>query len=109
VAAAGQDEAQLRAFSPQDREGLEQPLVILVRPRPRRVEQERLALLFAGTEPLVVEAERNRMHALGRNPEVRDHAAADELARDDDGVRGTGRSLVGEAAVGAFRPAEELR
>src|SRR5581483_492704 len=45
VAAAGEHEAELGAFSAQARERVEEARVVLVRPRPRRVEEERLALL----------------------------------------------------------------
>ena len=44
VAAAGEHEPQLGPLAAHERERLEQPRVVLVRPAPRRVEQERLAL-----------------------------------------------------------------
>src|SRR6185436_8286520 len=50
VAAAGEHEPKLRPLLPQERERLEETLVVLVRPRPGRVEEELLARLAAGVE-----------------------------------------------------------
>ena len=65
VPAAGEHEPQLRALAPQERERLQQPLVVLVRPRPRRVEQERLACLVARGHALVVDPVRDDAEPLG--------------------------------------------
>ena len=75
VPAAREHEAQLGPLLAQQRERLEQPLVVLVRPRPGRVEQERLALLVAGTEPLVVDPDGIDVHALRRQAEQLDRRA----------------------------------
>ena len=64
VAAAREHEPQLRPLAAHERERLEQPLVVLVRPAPRRVEQERLALdRRVRPEQLVVDPEVDRPHA----------------------------------------------
>ena len=57
-------ETQLRPLAAQERERLEQPRVVLVRPRARGVEEERLALdRRVGREALVVDAEVDRVDA----------------------------------------------
>ena len=55
AATACEDEAKLGPLRAQERERLEQPLVVLVRPAPRRVEEERLAPLRARAETRVVD------------------------------------------------------
>ena len=108
VAAAREDEPELRPLLPQQRERVEEAGVVLVRPRPRRVEQERLALLVAGAEALVVDAPRDRVDALGRDPQQLDRTAADELARHDHGVRVAGGALVRSRPEEPLGPREEL-
>ena len=87
VALPGEDEAQLGPLPPHERERVEQPVVVLVRPAVGGVEEERLALTVVRREALVVDAEVDRADALGRQlvalqqrlPRVlgdRDHEAA---------------------------------
>ena len=62
---AGEDELQLRALPADEREGFEQALVILVRPRIGRIEDEWLARALARVEPLLVDAEGNHTYSGG--------------------------------------------
>ena len=59
VAAAREDEPQLGTRFANARERREEPLVVLVRPAPRRIEEERLARAGAGCQARVVDAERH--------------------------------------------------
>ncbi len=108
VAAAGEHELEVGPLLAQEREGLEEALVVLVRPRSGRVEEKRLALPIPRCETAVVDAERDRVDALGRDAEPLDHAPAHELAVDNDDVSVARRALIREAAVGALGAAEEL-
>ena len=83
---AREHEPQLGPLRAHARERLEQPRVVLVRPGPRGVEEERLARdARVGREALVVDAEVDRVDALGIEPEPRDHAVLHPLADHHDG------------------------
>ena len=86
VAAAGEHELELGPLLTQERERLEEPRVVLVRPRTGGVEEKWFTLLVARREAVVVDAERDRMDVLGRDAEPFDHGPAHELAVDDDCV-----------------------
>ena len=94
MAAARQDEAELRPLLPEVRERLEEPRMVLVWPRTGRIEQELLPRLVSGPEALVVDTPGDRVHVLRWEPEQLDRPAADELARHDHGVGLPGRALV---------------
>ena len=94
---SGENEPKLRTGRAEAREGLEQPRVVLVRPRPGGVVEERLARDGgSGREPLVVDAEVDGVHAIGVEPEPLDDAALHPLADHDDMRRAACRPVVRE-------------
>ena len=107
-AASGEDEPELRPRLAQRRERLEEPRVILVRPRPRGVEEDRLGLVVAEPEDRVVDRVRDDVHAARVEIQQLDGAPAHELARHDDRGRATRRPVVGDAPERPARRAEEL-
>ena len=109
MAAAREHQAQLGPVAAEQREGLEQACVILVRPRPGGVQQQRLALLGPGSEARVVDAVVDDPDPAGRDPEPLDHPVADERRRDDDRLRRARRAVVGERAERPLAAREELR
>ena len=108
MAAAGEHELELGPLLAEERERLEQPRVVLVRPGPRGVEEELLALVLARAEALVVEAPRDRVHALRLEAEELDRPPAHELARHDHDVRVARRALVHARAEHPLGAREEL-
>ena len=82
--------------------------MIFVRPRPRRVEQERLSLLVAGAKVRVVDAPGNGVHALRRQTEQLDRAAADELAGHDYRIGVAGGAFVRPRPPEPLGPRKEL-
>ena len=82
--------------------------MVLVRPGPRRVEEERLARLVARPEELVVEPVVDHAHAVGIEAEALDRPLADGRARHDHPVGGPRRQVVPGAAEGTDTPRDEL-
>src|SRR6185503_5846981 len=80
---AGQHQPQLGPLPPEQGKGLEQSTVVLVRPAVGRVEQEWLARLVPWAQPLQVDAEVDRAHALRWNAEPFDDRLLDVLADRD--------------------------
>ena len=105
---AGEDEAQLRPFAADRGERLEQPLVVLVLPRVRGVEQERLARAAVRAEPLVVDGEVDCTDARGVEVEALDQRLAGVLAQGDDHPAPAHRPAVDTPAVGQLGAREEL-
>ena len=91
-----------------DGEGLEEPRVVLVRPGPGRVEDDRLALLVPDREHRVVDGVRHDVDAARVEVEELDGAFTHELARHDDGRRTARRPVVRDAPERLARRAEEL-
>ncbi len=107
---SGEDESELGALVPKQRERLEEPLVVLVWPRPRGVEKERLARRFGvGAEALGVDAQVHRMNALRSDAESLDHAFLHPIADHHHLVGSPGRPVVGEPAEEPLAAREQLR
>ena len=108
MADPGEHEPKLRALRAQPRERLEQPLVVLVRPRSGGVEEERLPCDGrVGREALVVDREVDRVHALRVEPEPLDDPAARPLADHDHLVHLRGGAVVGQLAEQPLAAGEE--
>jgi len=99
----GQDEPQVRALAAHEREGLEKPVMILVLPAVRGVEEERLARATVRREPLVVDGQVDRAHPLGIEAEPLDQRFAGVLADRDHDPALAHRPAVHEAPVGELR------
>ncbi len=83
--------------------------MVLVPPRARRVEHERLALARARPQDVVVEPERDDPHALAVEPELRDRPVAHEVADRDHALCAPQRAVPQRRAQGALRPREQRR
>ena len=101
-------ELQLGPVLAQQREGLEEPGVILVRPRARRVEQKLLARLVARLEELVIDAVVDHPDPVPVEAEGLLRAVADEGARHDHELRRASRAVVGDPPELALAAGEEL-
>ena len=108
MSAARQDEAQLGPLLTEQRERLEEPDVVLVRPGTGRIEQELLSLLVAWMKPLVVDTPRDRVHPLRRDAEQLDRPSPDELTRHDHRVGLARRPLMRASTEEPLRAREEL-
>ncbi len=106
---AGQHEPQVAVLAPQQRDRLEQPLVVLVRPRVRRVEQERLARNVGRRETLEVDAQVDRAHPLGLERQPLDERLARVLRDRDHDPRPAGARAVERAPVRELPAREVLR
>ncbi len=104
-----EDEAQLGSRLSERRERLEQPDVVLVRPGPRGIEEERLALLVSGAEERVVDAVRDHVDGCRVELEQLERPVSHELAGHDDRGGRARRAVVGDAPERAARGTEELR
>ena len=109
VPAAGENEAQLRAFAAQERERLEQPVVVLVRPGARGIEQERLAFHAARSEHRVVEPEWDDSDPGRIEAKPGEGALANELAHHDHAVCAANRTVPGDLAEKPLRAREHGR
>ena len=110
MARAREHEPQLGPGGPQPSEGVEEPGVVLVRPRPRGVVEERLPRVgLRGAEARVVDAEMDRVDALGVEAEPLDDAGANPVADHDHPIRARGGPVVREASKEALAAREELR
>ena len=108
VAGAGEDESQLRSRLSHEPERLEQPGVVLVRPGPRRIEEERLTVdRRIGREQVVVDAEVDRVHTCGVEPEPLDNPAGDPVADHDHAVSAPCGGVVRQTAEEALTAREE--
>ena len=96
-------EAQLRTLAAQLGECLEEASMVLVRPGPGGIQEERLPRFVAGREADVIDTMVNHVHALGRDAESRDDSLLHERARNDHGCRSSGGAVVREP------PERELR
>ena len=106
---AGEDESQLGPFASHDCEGLEEPLVVFVRPAVGRVEEKRLALGVARPEARVVDAAVDGAHALGIESQPLDQGPPGKLADGDHDPAPTHRPAIDELPIGELGPGKELR
>ena len=108
MAGAGEDESQLRSRLSHEPERLEQPGVVLVRPGPGRVEEERLTVdRGVGREQVVVDAEVDRVHTCGVEPEPLDNPVGDPVADHDHAVSAPCGGVVRQTAEEALTAREE--
>ena len=109
MARAGEHEPQLRSRLSHEPERLEQPGVVLVRPGPGRIEEERLTVdRRIGREQVVVDAEMDCVHAGGVEPEPLDHPVGDPVADHDHAVGAPCGGVVRQPAEEALAAREEL-
>ena len=109
VAAARQHELELRPLPADEGERLQQPGVVLVRPRARRIEQEGLAWFVARAEQLVVDSVRCHVHRPWIEFEQLHGTLAHEPARDDHHLRPPCGPVVCRLAKHALPPREQRR
>ena len=107
---AREDEPQLGPLRADEGERLEQAGMVLVRPRARGVEEERLTV-DAGRrrEPLVVDTQVDRVHACALEAEPLDDPLLDPFADHDHACRAPGSAVVGESPEHPLAAREELR
>src|SRR5262252_400883 len=91
-------------------ERLVETRVVLVRPRTRGVEEERLARdRGVRPEPLQVDAQVDGVDPVGRKVETLYHPCSHPLADHDDVLRVPCGAIVGEPAESALATTEQLR
>jgi hypothetical protein len=111
MAGACEHEAELRPCPPHLRKCLEQPRVVLVRPPVRGIEQERRPATFLSRrgEPLEIDRQMDRAHALRRESEPLDQRLAGVLGDRDHDPAAPDRPAIDNAPICELRPREELR
>ncbi len=100
--AAGEHQAEVGLRLAEAPHRIEEALVVLVRPRPRGVEQEALATAAVRRERLGVDAERNHPDAFRRDMQVVHDPVPRELADRDHEIGTPSRNLIRESAEEPF-------
>ena len=109
VPCSREDEREIRPLATDEREGLEQALVVLVGPAVGRVEEERLSFALVGAEARRVDAEVDDANAFRLDAQALDDRLLHVCADCDDQAAGADAASVGKPSVRELGARKEAR